>query len=141
MIVTILWRLEGEPAAIAPSSFKDVASGTWYTKSVAWAEENGIVKGYDADTFSPNNNISREQMATILYRYAQYKEYDVSKSAGLSSYTDAGQISYWASDAFVWGTAEKLITGTTSTTLLPRGNATRAQVATILMRFIENIAK
>ena len=140
MIVTILYRLEGEPDATA-SSFTDVASNMYYADAINWAAANGIVNGITTTTFGPDNAITREQMAAILYRYAQYKGYDVTASNDLSSYTDASQISAYATTAMQWANAEGLITGNTTTTINPIGNATRAEVATILMRFCENIAR
>ena len=139
MIVTILYRLEGEPDAAA-SSFTDVASNMYYEDAINWAAANGIVNGITTTTFGPDNAITREQMAAILYRYAQYKGYDVTASNDLGSYTDASQISAYATTAMQWANAEGLITGNTTTTINPIGNATRAEVATILMRFCENIA-
>ena len=136
MIVTILYRLEGEPAA-GTASFTDVPAGQWYSKAVAWAAQNGIVDGYGSGAFGPNDNITREQMAAILYRYASYKGYSVTASSSTSSYSDASQISSYAQTAMSWANATGLITGTSSTTLAPKGNATRAQAAMILMRFCE----
>ena len=141
MIVTILYRLEGEPAVAGASAFTDVESGAWYADPIAWAAAKGVVNGTSPTTFDPNDPITREQMAAILYRYASYKGYDVTEKADLSSYTDAGQISAYATDAMAWANAQGLITGVTKTTLEPQGNATRAQVATILMRFCETVAK
>ena len=141
MIVTILYRLENEPTVTGTTAFTDVAADQYYANAVAWAAQNGIVSGIDATTFAPNNAITREQMAAILYRYAQFKGYDVSAKADLSVYTDAAQVSTYATDAMAWANGAELITGTSATTLSPAGNATRAQVATILMRFCENIAK
>lgn len=141
MIVTILYRLENEPTVTGTTAFTDVAADQYYANAVAWAAQNGIVSGIDATTFAPNNAITREQMAAILYRYAQFKGYDVSAKADLSVYTDAAQVSTYATNAMAWANGAQLITGTSQTTLTPAGNATRAQVATILMRFCENIAK
>ena len=141
MIVTILYRLENEPTVTGTTAFTDVAADQYYANAVAWAAQNGIVSGIDATTFAPNNAITREQMAAILYRYAQFKGYDVSVKADLSVYTDAAQVSTYATDAMAWANGAQLITGISQTTLTPAGNATRAQVATILMRFCENIAK
>ena len=140
MIVTILYRLEGEPDTTA-SSFTDVASGMYYADAVAWAQANSIVTGITETIFAPDQAITREQMAAILYRYAQYKGYDVTASNDLSSYTDASRISAYATTAMQWANAEGLITGNTSTTINPTGNATRAEVATILMRFCETVTK
>ena len=141
MIVTILYRLENEPAVSGGSAFTDVESGAWYANAVTWAAANDIVNGTSATTFAPNSPITREQMAAILYRYAAYKGYDVSQKADLSGYTDAASISGYAKDALAWANAQKLITGVTDTTLNPQGSATRAQVATILMRLCETVVK
>lgn len=141
MIVTILYRLEGSPAVTGTSSFVDVPAGQWYTDAVNWAAANQIVKGTSATTFAPNDSITREQMAAILYRYAQYKGYDVTKRADLSGYSDNGQVSAYAKDALAWANAAKLINGVTNTTLAPQGNATRAQVSAILHRFCDSVVK
>ena len=141
MIVTILYRLENEPAVSGDLPFTDVERGAWYADAVAWAAANDIVNGTSATTFAPNSPITREQMAAILYRYAAYKGYDVSQKADLSGYTDAASISGYAKDALAWANAQKLITGVTDTTLNPQGSATRAQVATILMRLCETVVK
>lgn len=141
MIVTILYRLEGSPAVSIASGFSDVADSQYYADAVAWAAANQIVTGYDENTFGPDDTITREQMAAILYRYAGYKGYDVTASTDLSAYTDADDISVWAQTAMNWANAQELITGVTSTTLEPAGSATRAQAAAILMRFCETAAK
>lgn len=141
MIVTILYRLEGSPAVTGTNAFVDVPTGQWYTDAVNWAAANQIVKGTSATTFAPNDSITREQMAAILYRYAQYKGYDVTKKADLSGYSDNGQVSAYAKDALAWANAAKLINGVTNTTLAPQGNATRAQVSAILHRFCDGVAK
>ena len=141
MIVTILYRLEGSPAVTGTSAFVDVPAGQWYTDAVNWAAANQIVKGTSATTFAPNDSITREQMAAILYRYAQYKGYDVTKKADLSGYSDNSQISAYAKDALAWANAAKLINGVTNTTLAPQGNATRAQVSAILHRFCDGVVK
>lgn len=138
MLVTILYRLENEPAA-SGSSFTDVPSGQWYSNAVAWAAANGIVNGVTDTTFAPNNPITREQMAAILYRYAAWKGCDVSGQVDLSGYTDADSVSTYAKEALAWANAEGLITGVTGTTLRPAGSAVRAQAATILMRLCENV--
>ena len=138
MLVTILYRLEGEPAA-GTANFTDVSAGMYYAKAVAWAAANDIVTGYNG-AFDPDSAITREQMAAILYRYAAYKGYDVSARADLSSYRDHGEISAYAVDAMRWANAEGLITGYNAA-LDPQGASTRVVVATILMRFCENVAK
>ncbi len=138
MIVTMLHRMEDEPPAQA-SRFADVPNDQYYTNAVAWASDNGIVTGYNDTAFGPSDNITREQLATILFRYADYKKYNVEQSADLSGFTDAARISSYAKAAMQWANATGLITGVTSDTIIPQGNATRAQVATILMRFCENV--
>ena len=140
-LVTILYRLEGEPEVSGTSGFTDVEAGTWYTDAVAWAAANGIVNGVSETEFAPGKNITREQLATILFRYAEAKGYDVSARADLSAYPDADQIQSYAAESVAWAVAEGLIQGFEDNTLRPAGNATRAQIATILMRFCEGVAK
>ncbi|MGM9524109.1 MAG: leucine-rich repeat protein [Faecousia sp.] len=139
MLVTVLWRFEGEPEA-GENPFSDVPNGQWYTDAVAWAAANGVVNGVGNNRFDPEGKITREQMATILYRYAEKKGIDTSKRAELGAFPDAKQVSAYAKDTMQWAVAEKIINGSDGK-LLPQGDATRAQVATILMRFIENIVK
>ena len=141
MIVTILYRLEGSPAVTGSASFADVASGQWYSDGVAWASANGIVTGYSNGSFGPDDTITREQMAAILYRYARYKGYDLSAQADLDGYSDAAQVSAYAADAMEWAVGSGLITGTSGTTLSPAGSATRAQAAVILARFCQTLAQ
>ncbi|WP_294514995.1 S-layer homology domain-containing protein [uncultured Intestinimonas sp.] len=138
MLVTILYRLENQPA-VGSSDFTDVPAGQWYTAPAAWAAASGIVDGYGDGRFGPNDAVTREQMAAILYRYAQSKRYPVSAAGSLERYTDAGQVSGWAQDAMLWANVNGLITGNTATTINPLGYASRAEVATILMRFLENM--
>lgn len=138
MIVTMLYRLEGEPAVDNAAAFADVAAGAWYEKAVAWASQNGIVNGYGDDLFGPNDAITREQMAAILFRYAQYKGLEaVTLEENLGAFEDAGQIGEYAVQAFNWVVGQGLMTGVTNSTLEPQSSATRAQVATILMRYCE----
>ena len=139
-LVTILYRLAGQPAVSGDLPFTDVEAGTWYTDAVAWAAENGIVNGTTDATFAPGEDITREQLVTILYRYAESKGYDVSASADLSGYPDAGQVQDYAQPAMAWAVAEGIVEGVDGT-LNPAGNASRAQIATILMRFCEGVAK
>lgn len=139
MLVTVLYRLEGEPAVRGTSPFSDVSNNIWYTDAVIWAEDNAIVNGVGDNKFDPNSSITREQMAAVLFRYAQYKKYDTSASNGLSKYSDFSSISAWSLNALKWANAESLITGRTATTLAPKGTATRAEVAAILYRFVENV--
>ena len=139
MIVTILYRMEGEPEAAA-APFTDVEPGLWYSDAIGWGAANDIVNGYGDGRFGPNDQITREQMAAIFYRYAQYKGYDVTARADLSGYADADQISEYAVEAMQWAVGVKLVNGLTADTLVPKGQATRAQVATMLMRFDQEIA-
>ena len=140
MLVTILYRLEGEPAVTGEAGFDDVAAGQWYTDAVIWAAANDIVNGIGDNQFGPENTLTREQLVTMLYRYAQNKGYDVTASADLSGYPDAGQIQSWAQEAMTWAVAEGIVEGMDGN-LNPAGHATRAQIATILMRFCEGVAK
>ena len=140
MLVTVLYRLEGEPTVTGRSGFSDVTIGSYYEAAVTWAADNGIVNGTSAVTFSPSENVTREQMAAILCRYAQYKQYGTSASASLSAFSDAAAVSTYAKAPLSWAVAEKLVNGTDGK-LLPRASATRAQVAAILHRFVENITK
>ena len=142
-LVTILHRLEGAPALgdNLDHPFSDVAADSWYGQAVYWARENGIVKGVSDTAFGPDQALTREQMAAMLHRYAQYKQADLSASADLSGYTDAGQIANYAQAAMAWTNGTGLITGTSDTTLSPKGTATRAQVATILLRMSDLFAQ
>lgn len=141
MLVTILYRLDGQDKAEGENPFSDVADGTWYTDAVLWASRAGIVNGYGDGTFGPADPITREQMAAILYRYARLKGYAEGAGADLSGYSDASSISAYALEAMQWANAQGLITGTSGATLSPTGKATRAETATILMRFYENLVQ
>ena len=138
MLVTVLYRLEGEPTVTGRSSFTDVRSGAYYEKAVIWAAANGIVTGTDSTSFSPDAKVTREQLAAILYRYAQYRKLDTDASAKLNSFTDADSVSAYASEALGWAVSEGLINGA-SGKLMPKGDATRAQVAAILHRLVKNV--
>lgn len=138
MVVTVLYRLENQPSTSA-ASFTDVASGAYYANAVAWANANGIVSGYGSGKFGPNDKVTREQLAAILYRYAQYKKYDVSGANSLDGYTDAQSVSSYAVPALQWANAAGVVTGKSGNKLDPKGNATRAEVAAMLMRFCENV--
>lgn len=140
MLVTVLYRLEGEPAVSGRSGFSDVTFNSYYEDAVTWAADNGIVNGTSTTTFSPNANVTREQMAAILYRYAQHKKYNTAASSGLNGFTDHASVSGYAAASLEWAVAEKLVNGSAGK-LMPTGNATRAQVAAILHRFVENVAK
>ena len=139
MLVTVLYRLEGRPEVSSTSSYTDVKLGQWYTDAVIWATENKIVNGYGNGKFGTTDSITREQIAAILYRYAQYKNYSVKASNSLTGYRDYAQISAYALQPLKWANAEGLINGRTRTTLVPQGTATRAEVAAILHRFVENV--
>lgn len=138
MLVTILYRMEGEPAVSGSNIFDDVANGQWYTKAIIWAEKHDVVEGYGDGTFGVNDEITREQMAVIFLRYSEYKGDDVSGNADLSRYTDRGSIDDWALAGMSWAVAEGLITGRTSTTLAPDGETTRSETAVIIMRYCED---
>ena len=137
MFVTVLYRMEGQPSAGTANSFTDVPEGQWYTEAVKWAAANSIVNGMTPDTFQPNANVTREQMAALMFRYAKYKGYDITAAAELGNYTDNGQVHDWAYRAMQWANGVGLIQGRTETTLVPAGTATRAENATILMRFLQ----
>ena len=139
MLVTVLYRLEGQPAVNGRSGFSDVQYNGYYEDAVTWAADNGIVNGTSTSTFSPNVNVTREQMAAILYRYAQYKKYNTAASSSLNGFTDQASVSGYATASLEWAVAEKLVNGSAGK-LMPTGNATRAQVAAILHRFVENVA-
>ncbi len=141
MFATVLYRLEGLPAVTGTNRFKDVKNGEWYTDAVIWADVNGIIGGYDNGLFGTTDSMTRQQMATILYRYAKYKGYNVTKTVDLKAYTDTDSISGYAQTAILWANAEGLLTGRTATTLAPTGSSSRAEVATVLMRFMEKVAK
>lgn len=140
MFVTVLYRMAGSPAVTGTNPFtEDVAADQWYTNSVVFAASNAIVKGTSDTTYSPDDPITREQMAVILYNYAVYRGYAVSATNDLSAFSDASSVSSWALAQTKWAVAKGLITGMTTITLEPQGAATRAQVATILTRFVKTI--
>lgn len=138
-VVTVLYRLAGQPAADWENPFWDVPASAWFHDAVTWAWENDITGGVSSTHFGAGNAVTREQLATFLYRYAQDQGYDTSARADLSGYSDAGLVSSYATEALSWANATGLITGTTGTTLSPKGSATRAQVATILSRFCQDV--
>ena len=140
MLVTVLWRVEGSPAPKGTTPFTDLKQN-YYKKAVAWAYENEIVNGTTKTTFAPENPITREQIATIFYRYAQFAKRDTSAKGDLSKFPDNSKVAKFAKDAMTWAVGEGLISGTKidgKDYLDPKGNATRAQVATILMRYLES---
>ena len=137
MLVTVLWRLEGEPEA-AGSTFEDLAE-SWYETAVRWAYENGIVKGVTESKFDPDGNVTREQIAAIFKRYADFKKIGTDAVASLDAFVDSGKIESYAKDAMSWAVGADLIRGTGGSKLDPKGNATRAQVATLMLRLISRI--
>lgn len=139
-IAQVLFNLEGADADAA-AVFDDVPADAWFADAVNWAAANNIVTGYGDGTFGPDNNITREQMAAILYRYAQFKGYDVSAKGDLTAFTDGDNVSEWATDALAWCVGAKLINGRDNGTVDATGTATRAEIAQIFMNFCENIAK
>lgn len=139
MLATVLYRLDGKPKTETFSGFSDVPDGQWYSETVNWAGKTELITGYGDGRFGINDSLTRQQLAVILYRYAGVKEYDVTARVDLTAYMDREKISAYASDAMSWAVAEGLITGVTNTTLNPEGNASRAQIAEILQRFVEKI--
>ena len=142
MLVTVLWRYEGEPME-GENNFSDVPEDSWYANAVKWASYNKIVEGTGNGQFDPNGQLTREQLATIFYRYAKSKGYAVEESISLDAFPDAGKVGAWAKDAISWAVAMKIVGGSAEngkTYLRPQGKATRAQVAAILVRFVENVA-
>lgn len=141
MLVTVLHRMEDEMETAAENAFADIPDDTWYTDAVIWASENGIVNGVAEGQFDPNANITREQLAAMMYRYADFLGMDTAASGSLSRFNDGSQVSSWASDAMKWAVGNGLISGKSSTILDPKGNATRAEVATILQRMTALMVK
>ena len=137
MMATILWRMEGSPAPTAEARFTDVRSGQWYSEAVAWTAQSGVYTGYADGSFRPNDSITREQLAAILYRYAKYKGVDVSvgEDTNILSYADAAEISDYAFPAMQWACGAGVMQGSNGN-LLPRGRATRAQIAAMLHRYL-----
>jgi len=139
MLVTVLYRLAGQPAVYGTSPFADVQAGQYYTNAVVWAQNSDIVNGVGNGKFNPDDNVTREQMAVILYRYAQYMGYKTAAANTLTGYGDFGKISVYALQALKWANAEGLINGYANGTLVPQGTATRAEVAAMLHRFVDNV--
>ena len=135
MLATVIYRMAGSPAGAAKAPFTDVAAADWFADAVAWAYENGVVKGMSATSFAPLQEITREQLAVMLLRYADLCGYDTSARTSLKDFADAAKVSDYAADAMQWAVANGVINGTSATTLEPAGTATRAQAATVLVRF------
>ena len=143
MMAQILWNMEDKPAYSGALGFTDVSADDWFAAAVRWADAEGIIGGYGDGKFGPNDAVTREQLATILYRYAKYKGVDVSvgEDTNILSYDDAFDVSEWAIPAMQWAVGNGLISGRTASTLNPKDKATRAEIATIIMRYCENVAK
>lgn len=139
MLVTVLWRIDGAPDVSAALPFDDVADGSWYTDAVRWAASNGIVDGTGETSFSPDDKITREQLAVILWRYAGYKSCDTTGGVDLTDFADRGSVSAYALRAMRWAVAERLVTGVADDTIAPLAGTTRAEAAAVLQRFSENI--
>ena len=141
MLVTVLYRLEDTPAVKGVWQFTDVEAGKWYTGAVEWASENGIVNGVGNDLYAPNADVTREQIATMLYRYAKYLGRDVSGRASLDKFHDGDQVSDWAKEAMQWAVKLGIFQGDDTGALNPKNNATRAEVATLMQRIVAMIVK
>ena len=137
MMATILWRMEGSPAPKGKNSFTDVEAGKWYADAITWTAENGIFAGYGKDKFGPDDPITREQLAAIFYRYADYKGYDLTVKGDLDKFKDADKITDYAKTAMQWAVGSGLVKGKSGNLLDPQGTATRAEIAAMLHRFIE----
>ena len=137
MMATILWRMEGSPAPKGKNSFTDVEAGKWYADAITWTAENGIFAGYGKDKFGPDDPITREQLAAIFYRYADYKGYDLTVKGNLDKFKDADKITDYAKTAMQWAVGSGLVNGKSGNLLDPQGTATRAEIAAMLHRFIE----
>ena len=140
MLTEVLYRLNGSPAVSGKCSFPDVPSDSYYYNAIIWAHQNCIANGWDDGKFHPNDILTREQLATFLLRYANFKGYDTSKFANIKGFSDVGQISDYADEALCWAVANGIITGTSATTLSPRESALRSQVAAMINRFVSNVA-
>ena len=140
-VVQMLYNLEGQPTVTGSSGFSDIKSGDWYSKAVIWAERTGVVDGYENNTFRPGKAVSREEFAQMLYNYAVYKGYDLSAAANLSKFPDGKNVSTWAEKAMSWANGNELINGHDDGRLDPGGTAIRAQAASILMRFDQNLVE
>ena len=141
MLVTVLYRLEGKPVTEAKNSFSDVADGQWYTDAIAWANANKIVTGVGGDVFDPNAEVTREQIASVVYRYAKYLDMSTQQKGDLSKYEDNHTTSDWAKDAKAWAVGAGLISGKPGNILDPGGDASRTEVASILQRLVKLMVK
>ena len=141
MVVQVLYAKEGKPEVSENSSFKDVPADKWYTSAVGWAAKNKIVSGFDENTFGPNIEVQRQQLAVILCAYAKYKGFDNSAEGNLNDFSDAKDVASWAKDGAVWAVSHKILSGTNDKKLVPKGSTKRCELATVLKAFDENIVK
>ena len=144
MLVTILWRMEGSPIVNASNKFSDVSSNSYYYKAIQWAEEKGIVSGYGNGKFKPNKSITRQELAVILRNYANYNGKNTRQLSSLSSFADSQDVASWSKSAVQWAVNRNIINGSTNgnkTYLQPTGTATRAQTATMIMNYCNNVGR
>ena len=141
MFVTILYRLDGSEEVPGKVPFADVEPGSWYSDAVEWAFEKGIVNGVSLTEFAPGEDITREQLAVMLMRYSEYRKYSTIISGDIQIFDDAIEVSSWANDSLNWAVGNGIINGRSQTELAPRGTATRAEAATMILRFIWNCIK
>ena len=142
MAAQVLYNLEGQPAVTGDTTFTDAAdAGDWAVKAITWAEQTGVVAGIGDGLFDPTANVTREEFAQMMYNYASYKEYDLTLEGDLSQFEDASAISGWAETAMSWANGSGLINGHDDGTIDPQGTTTRAQAASILMNFDQNVAE
>ena len=141
MMAQILWNMEGKPVVNYALSYTNVGSREWYVEAVRWASAKGIMNGYGDDLFGPDDSMTREQLVTIVHRYAKYKGVDVSATSDLFGYTDLDKVSAWALPSMKWAVGTGAVGGRTDTTLNPQDNATRAEIAAIVMRYYTEIAE
>ena len=140
MVAQILYNLEGQPTVEGESAFTDTNTH-WAAKAIAWAQKNGVVSGYENNIFRPNKAVTREELAQMLYNYAQHKGYDLTSTGDLTRFPDGNSVSVWAETAMAWANGKALINGFEDNTLQPGGNSTRAQAASILMKFDQNLVE
>lgn len=138
MLVTILHRMDSEPSVSTTNNFSDVGS-SWYTNAINWTSQNKIVMGYGDGLFKPNNNITRQDLMVILYRYAKYKSKNMTITSDISTYSDYNKIDDYAKETMKWAVSKKLLYGNNSGLLEPKGNATRAEVAAIIEIYMKNV--
>ena len=141
MAAQLFYNLEGKPTVTGDSTFTDVTSGHWAVDAITWAAQNDIVAGIGGDLYDPDSNVTREQFAQMLYNYAKYKGYDLTATGDLSQFPDAGSISSWAETALSWANGNDLINGHENGTIDPKGSTIRAQAASIMANFDQNVAK